>query len=706
MAETLFGVETEYSVVGLWGRRPMDHAEVLQRVMDAARHELPHIPDIQSSGLYTQNSQRIMVDCSHVEISTCECSSPTDLVLQLQAADETLARLAHSAESAGPLGTEIAAFRCNVDYHPGNSVTFGCHDNHLHRCTQDRLRPQLIPHFCTRIIFSGSGGFNPLSRGLEFTLSPRLLAFFQQVEATSSTSERGLWHTKGAMEPLCGGGYKRLHVLCSESLCSGTANCLRLSSTALIIALAEAGLNPGGAVQLADPIATLQTVATDVTCKKPLHMADGRSMTAIEIQRHYLEAAEAQVGKDILPAWAAEACALWRKVLDRLEDAPESVADSLDWGIKYALFSSHARKRGLRWEQFSLLNQVIDQAAATLATGKGPLRPMSLRRAVSLKQSMPAQVASLGPLLSAHGLEWKDVRKLLSARGEFCELDWRFGQLGPKGIFHALDAGRVLNHRIPGTEDLERAITEPPMSGRACVRGKVIQRLAGKVNVRCDWESIVDFDAGKVLDLSADPFMNEEGEWQDLEQADFVNPQIRRRLTADRRPGFEFERDGRPNPYSRREDATLRILTGDFAGAETIIRELIDERFILPSTYCHMARVLLMTGREPESRQFIDMAWQIRDQADAYVVLRILFFRCIFAMLDGIDVANIVGVLRSALSEHFSTMEWTIHPMLESLRSRLGETNYKFLTALAKVLSGTELASTLDRYPQWRSRAA
>jgi hypothetical protein len=336
---------------------------------------------------------------------------------------------------------------------------------------------------------------------------------------------------------------------------------------------------------------------------------------------------------------------------------------------------------------------------------------MSLRRAVSLKQSMPAQVASLGPLLSAHGLDWKDVRKLLRARGEFCELDWRVGQLspigqpGPKGIFHALDAGRVLNHRIPGTENLERAITEPPMSGRARVRGKVIQRLAGKNNVRCDWESIVDFDACKVLDLSADPFMNEEGEWQNLEQADLVDAQTGRRLIDDRRLGFVFRRDRRPSPYSRREDASNRILTGDFAGAETILRELIDERFILPSTYCHMARVLLMTGREPESRQFIDMAWQIRAQADAYVVLRILFFRCIFAMLDGIGVANIVGVLRSALSEHFSTMEWTIHPMLESLRSRLGETNYKFLTALAKVLSGTELTSTLDRYPQWRGRA-
>jgi len=706
MPETLFGVETQYSVVGLRGRKPMNHAEVLQRVMDAARHELTHIPDIQSSGLYTRNSQRIMVDCSHVEISTCECSTPTDLVMQLQAADATLARLASSAESACPPGTEIAVFRCNVDYHPGNTVTFGCHDNHLHRRAQDTLRPQLIPHFCTRIIFSGSGGFNPLSRGLEFTLSPRLLAFFQQEDASSSTSERGLWHTKGEMEPLCGGGYKRLHVLCSESLCSATANYLRLSSTALIIALAEAGLNPGDAVQLANPIATLQTVATDLTCKKPLHMASGKSMTAIGIQRHYLEAAEGQIGKDILPSWAAEACALWRNVLDRLEDAPESVADCLDWGIKYALFSSHARKRGLRWEQFPLLNQVIDQAAATLATGTGPSTPMSLRRAFSLKQSMPAQVASLGSLLSAHGLDWKNVRKLLRTRSEFCELDWRFGQLGPKGTFHALDAGGVLNHRIPGTEHLERAITEPPASGRAQVRGKVIQRLAGKINVRCDWESIVDFDAGKVLDLSADPFMNEEGEWLDLERADPVNVQMERRMIFDRRLGFGFGRDSRPSSHLRREDALRRVLAGDFAGAETILRELIDERFMLPGTFCHMARVQLMTGREPEARQSIDLAWQVRDQADAYVVLRMLFFRCAFAMLDGIDLANIVGLLRSALSEHFSTMDWTVHPMLESLRSRLGETNYEFLSALAKVLSGTEQASTLDRYPQWRSRAA
>jgi len=85
-------------------------------------------------------------------------------------------------------------------------------------------------------------------------------------------------------------------VLCGESLCSETSNFLKVGTTALIVALADAGFTPGIDVQPNDPLAALQSVAGDVTCRKPLRMADGRSLTAIEIQRHYLEQVEAHLG--------------------------------------------------------------------------------------------------------------------------------------------------------------------------------------------------------------------------------------------------------------------------------------------------------------------------------------------------------------------------------------------------------------------------
>ena len=45
---------------------------------------------------------------------------------------------------------------------------------------------------------------------------------------------------------------------------------------------------------------------------------------------------------------------MWRDFLGMLEHAPGSVADSLDWGIKYAVFGNHARSLGIRWDDWTV----------------------------------------------------------------------------------------------------------------------------------------------------------------------------------------------------------------------------------------------------------------------------------------------------------------------------------------------------------------
>ena len=84
---------------------------------------------------------------------------------------------------------------------------------------------------------------------------------------------------------------------------------------------------------------------------------------------------------------------------------------------------------------------------------------------------------------------------------------------------------------------------------------------------------------------------------------------------------------------------------------------------------------------------------------------RILFFRCLFAIFDGTEINSLVEEIRSELREPGAQLDWTILPMLNYLRSRLGEANFNFLSALAEVLSGAEATSCLDEFPQWRSEA-
>jgi hypothetical protein len=202
-------------------------------------------------------------------------------------------------------------------------------------------------------------------------------------------------------------------------------------------------------------------------------------LDALAIQRHYLEAAEAHLGASFMPEWASEVCRRWRAVLDQLEDAPASVDKTLDWGIKRALYASHAQSLGIRWDELPFLNQVIDQAAALLETCKDRQTPVHLELAIASNRRIPRELAVLGPLLRFRGLGWDDVRAVLDSRQKFFEIDTRFGQLGAKGIFETLDRAGVLNHHVEGVDNIDQAMTEPPVNGRARIRGEVIRRLAG-----------------------------------------------------------------------------------------------------------------------------------------------------------------------------------------------------------------------------------
>lgn len=696
MADLLFGVETEYAISGLSPHGALGREEILHDLMRLATRQLIHLPDLHSGGgVFLQNGSRFYADCGlHPEFCTPECTSPLDAVRYIEAGHRILGQLASGVESAGQPGTEIVCSRCNVDY-SGSQATWGCHESYLHRIPDEELQPAIIPHLVSRLIYTGAGGFNPLSHGLEFTLSPRM-AYFQRVHTENSTSGRGIWHSKS--EPL-GSGFERLHVLCGESLCSETATFLKVGTTALIVALADAGLTPGSAVQLADPLAALQSVAADLGCKKPLKMADGSSLTAIQIQRHYLEEAESQLGLAFMPVWAAEVCQRWRKTLENLECDSASVDQTLDWGIKRALYADHSRRLGIEWDQLPFLNKVIEQMVSALDSRAGGEKNMTLENAIQKRRQMPRQIAEFKPLLQTRGFGWTDLRKLLNCRQQFFEIDTRFGELGNKSIFQNLDQAGVLDHRISAAHHVEEAMTEPPGNGRARVRANVIRRLTGTGKTQCDWQCVINFNDAQVLDLS-DPFVKEEGPWLPL-----VSTEIQDEHVFHIRAGFQ-DPGGSSSPYSRRQEAADRILSGDFAGAETLLRGLLDERFMLPSTHCHMARVLLMTDREMEAREQINQAWAIRDQADTYVVPRMLFFQYVFAVLDEADITGVIGHLRTALSEPAATLDWTILPMLDHLRPRLGGKNYKFLKVLAKVLSGSEPLFGLEEFLQWRIAAS
>jgi hypothetical protein len=511
MAERLLGVETEYAISGLQGLEAADHRTIIHHLLDLAHTTLRNLQDESPSGLFLENAARLYLDSGmHMEYSTPECANPWDAVRYVEAGNRTLLNLIQKMTDERTPEVVTSCYRVNVDY-SGSGATWGCHESYQHRMQGAELPWDLIPHLVTRIIYTGAGGFDPFSSGLRFTLSPRA-AHIEHTISSDSTNDRGIYHSK--VEPLCA-GHNRLHILCGESLCSQLAMWVKFGATCLVVAMAEAGLAPGSAVQLDSPLTALRTVAGDPSMKRPLKMKDPpRRMTAVEIQRHYLAKAEAHCRDTFMPLWAPEVCVQWRRVLDLVASGPKASADALDWPMKLALFSTQAARRGFDWSHLAFWNAVIEDMRREMRLPPDG-KPFPLELALSPETPIPALVSRIGKLLKKMGLDWDELRRILLTRNEFFEIDTRFGQLGPGGIFSMLDANGVLNHRVGGIDNIEHAIRNPPVKGRARIRGAVVRRLAGDLEGKwsCGWDRIVSKRHGRLLDLS-DPFTEKE-DWHD-----------------------------------------------------------------------------------------------------------------------------------------------------------------------------------------------
>ena len=131
-----------------------------------------------------------------------------------------------------------------------------------------------------------------------------------------------------------------------------------------------------------------------------------------------------------------------------------------------------------------------------------------------------------------------------------------------------------------------------------------------------------------------------------------------------------------PSLTGLRSLAFACYLKEDYRGAERVLRGLLEEGFEIPSTHCHLARVLLLMDRAAEARQHVALAWNQISDAPPSIVPRIVFFQLLFALQDGSRTeagddeqgpARQIGRLKTALQSENSHAEWNIQAMLDHL---------------------------------------
>jgi proteasome accessory factor A len=339
----IFGLENEYGVTCTFrGQRRLSPDEVarylFRRVVSWGR----------SSNVFLRNGARLYLDVgSHPEYATPECDNVVDLVAHDKAGERILEGLLVDADrrlrEEGIAG-DIYLFKNNTDS-AGNS--YGCHENYLvgRHGEFGRLADILIPFLVTRQIICGAGKVLQTPRGAVYCVSQRAEHIWEGV-SSATTRSRPIINTRD--EPHADAErFRRLHVIVGDSNMSETTMLLKVGSTDLVLRMVEAGVVLRD-MTLDNPIRAIREVSHDMTGRAKVRLANGREMSALEIQWEYLSRAKDFTEKNGIDPITLRVIEMWERALTAIEDGNlDKIAREIDWVTKYQLIERYRAKHDL-----------------------------------------------------------------------------------------------------------------------------------------------------------------------------------------------------------------------------------------------------------------------------------------------------------------------------------------------------------------------
>lgn len=299
------------------------------------------------------NGARVYVDHAHPEYSAPEASTPREAALYDRAGEVIMAE---GMRILAGQGREVVLYKNNVD---GKGASYGSHENYLmsRRVNFDDIVAYMTPFFVTRPILCGAGrvGIGQKSQELGFQISQRA-DYVENDVGLETTFDRPIINTRD--EPHADSSlYRRLHVIGGDANQFDVSLLLKVGTTSLLAWLLESGadLTPLEACRLARPVEATWVVSHDLSLAATLDMADGRRMTALDIQRIYLDTIAAVLDEfDSLDDSAREVLNRWDEVLSKLRTDVFSAAPQVEWVAKYQLLNSMRQRGGLTWDSDKL----------------------------------------------------------------------------------------------------------------------------------------------------------------------------------------------------------------------------------------------------------------------------------------------------------------------------------------------------------------
>ena len=402
-----------------WATSPLD------------RPAVEEFDDPSAATAVLTNGARLYVDHAHPEYSSPEVTNPRDAVVW-DKAGEAVMLAAVRALGSNPAMPDVVLYKNNVD---GKGASYGTHENYLvdRALPFEELAALLTPFLVTRQVFAGAGrvGLGQAGQSAGFQISQRA-DYIEAEVGLETTLRRPIVNTRD--EPHADRTrWRRLHLILGDATQLEVSTYLRLGTTSLVLWLLEHAAEHERLVgdlaelRLADPVGAVRDVSRDLGLRRPLDLADGRRLTALEVQRAYLDAVrEALAGSGEEPDGDTSAVLeRWASVLDRLATDPMSCAREVEWVAKLRLLDGLRRRDRLEWDH---------------------------------------------PRLAAMDIQWSDVRP-------------------ERGIYHRLLAAGAVE-RLTTDEEVAAAVRTPPADTRAWFRGTVVRRFAGAVRA-ASWDSVV-----------------------------------------------------------------------------------------------------------------------------------------------------------------------------------------------------------------------
>jgi proteasome accessory factor A len=316
----IFGLEFEHGVAlrdPHAGRRAAGVSSAPPTLSSVARMLVPRVSpwDGAPHGVWLRNSAKVYVDLGdHPETTTPECRTPAEAVAHDTAALLWLGQ--RQQEVVDELGCPVQVLRDNGPAHRPK-VSWGMHENYLsvRRIEFPDLVGPLGLHLATRTALFGAG--RPLTApdgSLRFEPSARHRVV-ERVTSKSTTTARPMLNMRDETH----GDHhrwRRLHVICGDSILDRDALELQLASTHLVLRLVEETPEVFAALVLADPVDAFHRTGS-TTDLSALHLtALGAKRSALDCQEALALASLALLEREGGQHWEWAAALEWQRWVD------------------------------------------------------------------------------------------------------------------------------------------------------------------------------------------------------------------------------------------------------------------------------------------------------------------------------------------------------------------------------------------------------